>query len=289
MHQLNPDRPAAKRLIATVSVALAMGAALLVGVGIYTAGSRGSMRTVEHRVIVSVPGGTPAARTAPPQAVPVAATSRGPATTASALPAVGPGPETVAYALDRSLPVFPSPGAAGPTMTLANPNSSGAPLVLLVLGGQPGWVQVMLPVRPNESTGWVPREDVNLQQDDYAVVVSLSARALELYRDRAPVARFPVAVGASWAPTPPGNFYVTEVLAASNPNGAYGSYAFGLSDFSGTYSEFEGGPGQIAIHGTNQPWVIGTSASHGCVRVRDDVDRYLGSVLPDGSIVDIVP
>ena len=41
----------------------------------------------------------------------------------------------------------------------------------------------------------------------------------------------------------------------------------GTSAFSNTYYSFDGGPGQVGIHGTNQPWVIGSYASHGCVRL----------------------
>jgi lipoprotein-anchoring transpeptidase ErfK/SrfK len=287
---MSQDRtpPKAKRTIAVLSAALSVAAAGLVAAGIYSGSSRPD-QVVLHRVVTGGSAAPPATTSA--ASVPAAAsrvTPRPAPAAPSDLPAIGPGPETVAYAVVSSVPVFAEPAAAGPMMTLSNPNPWRAPLVFLVLGGTEGWVKVMLPVRPNESTGWVPASDLNLQNDDYAIVVSLSAHALGVYRDRVQVARYPVAVGASYAPTPAGNFFVTEILKAPNPNGAYGAYAFGLSDFSNTYSEFEGGPGQIAIHGTNQPWVIGSNASHGCIRVRDDVDLYLESVLGPGSIVDVI-
>ena len=60
-----------------------------------------------------------------------------------------------------------------------------------------------------------------------------------------------------------------------NPGGPYGTYAFGLSGRSNVLTEFAGGDGQIAIHGTNQPQLVGTASSHGCIRVTNDVANQL--------------
>ncbi|TMK55197.1 MAG: L,D-transpeptidase, partial [Actinobacteria bacterium] len=38
-------------------------------------------------------------------------------------------------------------------------------------------------------------------------------------------------------------------------------------------------------HGTNAPWLLGESVSHGCVRVRNDTIRRLARVLPLGTPV----
>ena len=54
-----------------------------------------------------------------------------------------------------------------------------------------------------------------------------------------------------------------------------------------TLSEFGGGDGQIGIHGTNQPDSIGTSASHGCVRVPNEVITALAGNIPLGTPVTI--
>ncbi len=61
-------------------------------------------------------------------------------------------------------------------------------------------------------------------------------------------------------------------------------FAIGLSGHSNTLSEFAGGDGQIAIHGTNDPGTIGTKVSHGCVRVNNDVILKLAT-LPLGTPV----
>ena len=49
-------------------------------------------------------------------------------------------------------------------------------------------------------------------------------------------------------------------------------------------TEFGGGDGQIAIHGTNNPGDIGQDVSHGCVRIENAAIERL-STLPLGTPV----
>ena len=153
---------------------------------------------------------------------------------------------------------------------------------------QGGWLETYLPERPNEITGWVPQTDVTLATDADHIIVSLGARHVTLYRDGRQVYQASVAVGSPDSPTPMGRFFVTEVLKLTDPGDAYGPYALGLSGFSNTYYSFDGGPGQIAIHGTNQPQVIGGYASHGCVRLTNPDITTLATQVPAGTPVDIV-
>jgi lipoprotein-anchoring transpeptidase ErfK/SrfK len=197
------------------------------------------------------------------------------------------GSRAVAYAKVPSITAYATPATVSPVSTLSNPNSLGAPLVFLVQSAQADWIDVLLPQRPNGSSGWIRASQVKLYSDGFYVVVHLASHQLQLYQGGRLVQTHSVAVGDSSSPTPSGQFYVTELVASGNPNGAYGPYAFGLSDFSDTYTEFDGGPGQIAIHGTDQPWVIGTSASHGCVRLENSQLVQLVKVLPVGTPVSI--
>jgi lipoprotein-anchoring transpeptidase ErfK/SrfK len=199
-----------------------------------------------------------------------------------------PGSVLVATATVPNVPVYVTPRALGPAQTLANPNPLGASLTFLVNEVQGGWLQVYLPERPNESLGWVSRSNVSVTTDDEHIVVNLTNRTLTLYSAGAQAFQASVAVGAPDAPTPTGHFYVTEVLQLTDPGDAYGPYALGLSGFSNTYYSFDGGPGQIAIHGTNQPWVIGGYASHGCVRLNNAEITKLATQVPAGTPVDIV-
>jgi lipoprotein-anchoring transpeptidase ErfK/SrfK len=194
----------------------------------------------------------------------------------------------VATSTVPSLPIYATPRALSPAQALANPNQLGAPLTLLVTAVQGGWLQVYLPERPNESTGWISHTDVTLATDAEHIVVNLSARQVTLYRDGGQVFQASVAVGSPDSPTPTGHFFVTEVLQLTDPGDAYGPYALGLSGFSNTYYSFDGGPGQIAIHGTNQPQVIGGYASHGCVRLTNPEITALATQVPGGTPVDIV-
>jgi lipoprotein-anchoring transpeptidase ErfK/SrfK len=45
----------------------------------------------------------------------------------------------------------------------------------------------------------------------------------------------------------------------------------------------QGGP--IALHGTNEPGLIGVAASHGCVRLTNGVMRRLFALAPAGTPV----
>jgi lipoprotein-anchoring transpeptidase ErfK/SrfK len=205
------------------------------------------------------------------------------------LPSSVTDPSTVATAVVPSLPLYASPGAAAPEGHLANPNWLGAPLTLLVTGSQGNWIQAYVPLRPNESTAWFPSADVSLSTDHYHIQVSISAHALTLYRDNAPVFDTAVATGAPDSPTPTGSYFVAFIVKLTDPQDAYGPYALGTSAFSNTYYSFEGGPGQVGIHGTNQPWVIGQYASHGCIRLTNAAITTLATQVVPGTPVEISP
>jgi lipoprotein-anchoring transpeptidase ErfK/SrfK len=74
-------------------------------------------------------------------------------------------------------------------------------------------------------------------------------------------------VGEPSTPTPRGQFFIEEALKLSSRD-AGGPFALATSARSSVFQEFEGGPGQIALHGTNHlSGALGTAASHGCVRL----------------------
>lgn len=169
------------------------------------------------------------------------------------------------------------------TWRLHDPNNRGADLLFLVVGSGPTAWKVQVPARPNGSIGWVRAADVDLQVDDYALRASLSAHRLSVYRDDVLIHRYPIGVGRPSAPTPTGRFFLTELLQAADPGGPYGPYAYGTSAFSDVYSEFEGGPGQIGVHGTNDPTSIGRNVSHGCLRLRFSDITALAHEVPAGT------
>jgi lipoprotein-anchoring transpeptidase ErfK/SrfK len=195
------------------------------------------------------------------------------------------GTSLVAGARSRHLVVYGAPNAKRPMLVLHNPDPIGTPRVMLVHSEQQEWVRVYLPVRPNGATGWVQARAVRVLRNPYRIVVSLGAHRLYLYRGKQVVLSAATVIGRPSLPTPRGMYYIVDLLKPPDPNGAYGPYTFDLSAHSDVLKTFEGGDGHVAIHGTNEPSLLGQSVSHGCIRVSNAVIRKLAHVLPLGTPV----
>jgi lipoprotein-anchoring transpeptidase ErfK/SrfK len=196
----------------------------------------------------------------------------------------------VGHALGRELVAHQAPDPATPVVArLTNPTDVGGPLVVQLVGDGSkafgAWVEVFLPVRPNGTTGWVRRTELQMSRNPWRIDVDASDHRLEIRRDGLLWLSTTVGIGTGATPTPRGRFYVIELLAPPNPEGLYGPYAFGLSGFSETLSSFAGGPGVIGIHGTDQPSALGTDVSHGCVRVHNDIITLMAEFVPLGTPV----
>jgi lipoprotein-anchoring transpeptidase ErfK/SrfK len=178
---------------------------------------------------------------------------------------------------------FAAPARA-PIARFGLKNVNGARTVFSVLGCRAGWLRVQLPMRPNGVVGWVRARDVALARVHARIVVDLAARRLRLFRDGRLRITATVAVGAPATPTPTGRYYVNQELIPSDPHGPYGPVAVGISAFSNVLTGWaQGGP--IAIHGTNEPWSIGRAASHGCIRLPNQVLRRVFAQTPVGTPV----
>lgn len=184
------------------------------------------------------------------------------------------------------------PGSDGP-LSIANPSEDGVPAVFLIKStanaGSPAepWLEVALPVRPNGSKGWIKASSVSVTEHRYRIVVELGAHRLTLFNDGQVAERFPIGVGTGDTPTPGGEFYIKELLQPPNPNGSYGTYAYGLSGYSDVLQSFNGGSGVVGIHGTNDDSTIGRDVSHGCIRLHNsDIEKLVG-ILPLGVPVEI--
>ena len=161
------------------------------------------------------------------------------------------------------------------------------PLVFSVRSQRKGWVRVQLPTRPNLSSAWVRRRDVRFTFTRMHVRVSLRQHRMDVYDGSRLRLRARIGVGKSLTPTPKGRYFVTDVVRPRDPKGFYGPYALGLSAHSNVYTSFEGGNGQVGLHGTNRPGAIGSDVSHGCVRVRNSVITRMARSLPLGTPVTI--
>ena len=152
--------------------------------------------------------------------------------------------------------------------------------VLPVIGRRTGpggarWLHVLLPGRPNGHAGWIRRSGTRAALTSWHLVIDTSSRRVTAYQNGRPVRVFRAVVGTPGTPTPQGRFFVEEAVALRA--GDVGApFALALSARSTVLQEFAGGPGQIALHGLmNVGGTLGTAASHGCVRLGNDVMRWL--------------
>ena len=137
------------------------------------------------------------------------------------------------------------------------------------------WLRVLLPGRPNGRTGWIKKQGTVETTTRWQLVVSLHDRRVIALRDGRPIRTFAAIVGKNATPTPTGAFFVEEAIELRGGD-VGGPFALALSARSNVLQEFAGGPGQIALHGlTNVGGVLGTAASHGCVRLANASMQWL--------------
>jgi lipoprotein-anchoring transpeptidase ErfK/SrfK len=149
------------------------------------------------------------------------------------------------------------------------------------------WLRVMLPGRPNGSTGWIAEQGTRKLVTGWRLAVDLSGRRVRAYRDGHLLRTFLAVVGKPSTPTPTGEFFVEEAVQMSGGE-AGGPFALALSARSNALQEFEGGPGQIALHGRNNlGGTLGTAASHGCIRVDTASIDWLADRIGPGTPVTI--
>jgi hypothetical protein len=118
------------------------------------------------------------------------------------------------------------------------------------------------------------------------VLVSIPDRKLAVIEGGNVIATFPVAVGATWSPSPTGIFQIVSRVAnpryyhhgsvvPSGKDNPVGTRWLGLSR------------PRYGIHGTNAPGSIGHAASHGCIRLRNHDIEQLFTMLQVGDSVEI--
>lgn len=149
------------------------------------------------------------------------------------------------------------------------------------------WLKVMLPGRPNGSSGWIVEQNTRASVTGWHLSVDLAGRRVTVYRHGAVVRVFPAVVGKPATPTPSGRFFVQETLQmAAGQSG--GPFALALSARSDALQEFDGGPGQIAMHGRDElGGVLGQAESHGCVRLATPSIDWLAARIGPGVPVTI--
>lgn len=149
------------------------------------------------------------------------------------------------------------------------------------------WLKVRLPGRPNSHTGWITARSATPDVTYWQIVVRISTRTVTVLWGGRPQRTFRAVVGKPSTPTPLGRFFVEENIALY-PQDVGAPYALATSARSNVLQEFDGGPGQIALHGIdNVGGIPGTAASHGCIRLSTSDIAWLSHRLGPGTPVTI--
>jgi lipoprotein-anchoring transpeptidase ErfK/SrfK len=148
-------------------------------------------------------------------------------------------------------------------------------------------LRVMLPGRPNGSKGWISKHRTVPTSTRWHLIVRTRSRKVLVFRNGRVVRTFAAIVGKPSTPTPHGRFFVEESVRMI-PGSAGAPFALALSARSNVFQEFDGGPGQIALHGVaNLGGTPGTAVSHGCVRLANDKISWLVARIGPGVPVEI--
>ena len=186
----------------------------------------------------------------------------------------------------------PSPDARRVTELSDARPITGERTVLPVLAGATDahglrWLKVLLPGRPNGHTGWIEQRATTPSVTHWQITVSLSARTVTVFYAGHAVNTFSAVVGKPTTPTPTGSFFVEENVTLT-PEQSGAPYALALSARSNALQEFDGGPGQTALHGiANIGGIPGTAVSHGCVRLTTADITWLAARITPGVPVTI--
>jgi lipoprotein-anchoring transpeptidase ErfK/SrfK len=277
-----PRRRGARRAAAVTALTTAIGV-LATGCGA-TVPPRAAPATV-------TPSTAPATPVQQPMRLSSAQIARLPAaTTDGTTPAAPPDPAPFAPETGTVLHpqatrvVYARPG--GPPVATLPATQLGSPTWVPVVQSRPGWDRVLLPARPNRSTGWIYLGGGGLQiaHSSYQVQINLAAHRLTILDDGHRLGSWTVADGAAGTPTPTGRTFLLASLAPAHPT--YSPLILPLGAHSDTLATYGGGPGTVALHGWPDAAVFGHAVSHGCVRVPSAALGAL-SLIPLGSPVTI--
>ena len=151
------------------------------------------------------------------------------------------------------------------------------------------WALVQVPVRPNGTTAWVQTAFFTEERHDYHITIDVSENLVNVYQGDELLVEQIAVMGRESRPTPVVRSYIDEKISGDSLGPAYGSWVLSIAAFSEALGTFGGGGmPKLALHGTNQPDLMGQYVSSGCVRVPNDIIEYIAENVPVGATVDIV-
>lgn len=150
------------------------------------------------------------------------------------------------------------------------------------------WLLVRLPGRPNARQGWVTADAVDTFPNRWRIEVSRAARTLTVWHAGAVVRRARVVVGKAKTPTPGGTFAIADLLRQPDSKGFAGSWVLPLTAHSNVLEHFDGGDGQVALHGRGGASLkdpLGSARSHGCIRLANADIAWIAERMGAGTMV----
>jgi hypothetical protein len=163
----------------------------------------------------------------------------------------------------------------------------GSPTWVPVIAEHGQWARVLLPSRPNGSTGWVFTGDpaaVESAHNPFTVTVRRDAFELDITKLGRLVGTWKIGIGKPEFPTPAGRAFIIASIAETV--NTYSPIVLPLSFHSDSHQTFRWGPGTVGIHTWPNNSFLGKAESDGCIRVtKETLDKLVE--LPLGTIVNI--
>ena len=202
-----------------------------------------------------------------------------------------PGLAFVATAASDSVTLATAPGSDEAVFIYSNPLPGGGPLLFLVeqFSGS-DQLEVLAPGLPAGAFAWANGADVTISHHNFSLLLDLTGLRLILFERELAVFQTQIGLNTDSAPLPGGRYFTTELLTFDDPNGPLGAHAFSISGYSAELSPFSAAPGELGIHGTDQPLTVGTQTTRGSVRItNEDMATLVNDIgLPAGVPVVVV-
>jgi hypothetical protein len=150
------------------------------------------------------------------------------------------------------------------------------------------WAKVLMPVRPNGTTGWVQTAFFTQESHNYHITIDVSENTVNVYEGDVLLVEQIAVSGRESRPTPVVRAYIDEKIPGASLSPAYGDWVLSIAAFSEALGTFGGGMPKLALHGTNQPELMGQYVSSGCVRIPNEIVSFIADTVPVGTIVEII-
>jgi lipoprotein-anchoring transpeptidase ErfK/SrfK len=198
--------------------------------------------------------------------------------------AVPPGSGALIARVDQPTVLRSSPGGAR-IGELGLRSQFGSPVVVWVKRQSGKWLGVVSPTSGNNRLGWIRASATSLSRVNYEIKVSLSKRHVFVFYRGHRIESYLIAIGMPDAPTPTGDYAVTDRLNTGDPSGPYGCCILATSALAPHVIQDWSGGNRIAIHSTPETSSIGHNVSHGCMRLTLPEGQWLITHVPLGTPV----